>query len=155
MRNKRENSQIHIFGFHFVAKHIEGWLNMCTLFLAYNQVWLNLPTHNRHFGYKQKFLIQNTLPGRHYVCSSPQGLRGSVPDSLSAHMHWKLTVCSATQRQFDHRDSALLCSAQRPLCGPKEWIKTLAYLPGSMRDGWMDGWWVDMKHFSIGFQFPL
>jgi len=21
-------------------------------------------------------------------------------------------------------------------------------------DEWMDGWWVDKKHFSIGFHFP-
>lgn len=32
----------------------------------------------------------------------------------------------------------------------------LTYHMGSMdlwMDGWMDGWWVDMIHFSIGFQF--
>ncbi len=32
---------IHILGFHWVAKHIEGWLKICTLFLVFSQIWLN------------------------------------------------------------------------------------------------------------------
>jgi hypothetical protein len=84
---------------------------MCNLFLAYNQVWLNLPRHNRHFSYKQKFLIKNTLPRRHYVCSIGfQNLvsRDSGDLSLTPYLH----ICtgnSAKERQFDNRDSALLC----------------------------------------------
>jgi hypothetical protein len=39
---KKKKSQIRICGFHCVAKPIEGWLNICTLFLARSHIWLNL-----------------------------------------------------------------------------------------------------------------
>jgi hypothetical protein len=32
---------IFIFGFQYVAKNIEGWLNICTSYVIYNQIWLN------------------------------------------------------------------------------------------------------------------
>lgn len=65
---------------------------------------------------------------QHWVSKpSPKGLQGSVPDSLFADMHWKLTVCSATERQFDNRDSALLCS--EAIVWAKGVNQPLAYLP--------------------------
>ncbi len=36
---------------HFVAKNIERWLQSCTLFLVYSQIWLNLPRDDCHFFY--------------------------------------------------------------------------------------------------------
>jgi hypothetical protein len=58
-RKKSKNCQIHICDFHCGAKHIEGWLNICSLFLVYSQSLLNLlhlPMNDHHFSYKQKFL---------------------------------------------------------------------------------------------------
>jgi hypothetical protein len=43
-----------------VAKHIEGWLKICSLFLVYNRMWLNVPRDDRHFSYKKKFLKKTT-----------------------------------------------------------------------------------------------
>jgi hypothetical protein len=40
---KSKIHQIHILGFHCVAKTIEQWLKICMLFLVYSQIWLNLP----------------------------------------------------------------------------------------------------------------
>jgi hypothetical protein len=40
-------------GFHCVAKNIEAWLKICALFVVYSQHLLNLPKHDRHFGYNQ------------------------------------------------------------------------------------------------------
>jgi hypothetical protein len=52
-KNKIKNQHIRIFGFQWVAKTIEGWLKICTLLLVYSQIWLNLPTDDCQFGYKQ------------------------------------------------------------------------------------------------------
>jgi hypothetical protein len=37
-----------------------------------------------------------------------------------------------------------------------KWQQTTYLLMGQSKHhkGWMDGWWVGMKHFSVGFQFP-
>jgi len=60
-----KNCQIHIFGYHWNTKR---WKEISTLFLVYNQIWLNLPRDgwsslflhlfmdDCHVGYKQKFL---------------------------------------------------------------------------------------------------
>ncbi len=48
-KEKSKNCQIHICGFHCVAKHIIRWLKICTLFLVYSQIWLNLHTDDCHF----------------------------------------------------------------------------------------------------------
>jgi hypothetical protein len=55
-RNKKGNNfQIHIlFSFHCVAK---GWFKICTSFLVYSQIWINLPRDDHHFGYKRDFLL--------------------------------------------------------------------------------------------------
>jgi hypothetical protein len=56
-KEKSKNCQIHICGFHCVAKHIIRWLKICSLFLVYSQIWLNLYTDLIvTFFYKQKFL---------------------------------------------------------------------------------------------------
>jgi hypothetical protein len=71
-RKKRENQHIHMFNFYCVAKNIEGWLKICTLFLAYSQIWLNLPRDDCHFFHhlpmddchfdnKQKFLTKTLV----------------------------------------------------------------------------------------------
>jgi hypothetical protein len=49
-----KNHHIHVFGFQCVAKNIKGWFDIYTLLLVYSQIWLNLPRHDCHFGYKQK-----------------------------------------------------------------------------------------------------
>jgi hypothetical protein len=46
-----KNHQIHICGFHSTAKHMEALLKICTLFLVYSQIWLNLPRDDCHFSY--------------------------------------------------------------------------------------------------------
>jgi hypothetical protein len=66
-----------------------------------------------------------------------QGLCASVPDSLSAHMHWKLSVCSATERQFDNKDFALLRGR-----GVGQRSESAAGLLTRLREGWMDGGWT-------------
>ncbi len=40
----------------FIVKPKKSWLKVCTLFLGYSQIWLNIPMDDCHFGYKQKFL---------------------------------------------------------------------------------------------------
>jgi hypothetical protein len=35
-----ESRQISIFGFLYVAKTMEGWVNICFSYLGYNQIWL-------------------------------------------------------------------------------------------------------------------
>ncbi len=57
MREKKtiKDCQIPIFGFHCVARNMEGWLNFKTLLLVYSQIWLNFPMDNPHIGYKEKF----------------------------------------------------------------------------------------------------
>jgi hypothetical protein len=37
------------FGFHWVAKYIEGWLKAYTSYLVYSQIWLNLPKKDCQF----------------------------------------------------------------------------------------------------------
>ncbi len=57
--NKNKNSQIQILGFHCVAKFSNRKVIRRVfffVFLVYSQIWLNLPTEDRHFGYKWKFL---------------------------------------------------------------------------------------------------
>jgi len=44
-------------GCHCVAKNMEGWLKICTLFLIYNQIWLNLPRDNCHLSYIFQWMI--------------------------------------------------------------------------------------------------
>ncbi len=44
------NRQIRTCGFHCVAKHVQGSLKICTLFLVYSQTWLILPRDARHSG---------------------------------------------------------------------------------------------------------
>ncbi len=50
-------------------QYIKGWLKMCTTYLAYSQIWLNLPRHDPrvflhlpmgdcHFGYKTKISLK-------------------------------------------------------------------------------------------------
>jgi len=43
--------QIFIMGFQCVAKNIKESLKMCTLYLNYSQIWLNLLRDDRHFFY--------------------------------------------------------------------------------------------------------
>jgi hypothetical protein len=50
-KKKSKNRQIHICGFHCAAKHIEGWLKICTLFQVCSQIWLNLPKDDHQFFY--------------------------------------------------------------------------------------------------------
>ncbi len=47
----KKNSQIRIFGFHYVAKQIKKWLkkDLDFLFLVYSQIWLNLPRNDCNF----------------------------------------------------------------------------------------------------------
>jgi hypothetical protein len=66
-----------------IVYHIEGWLKMCTWFVIYSQIWLNLsrddchvfwclptndchfflclPTNDCHFSYKLKFLTETLV----------------------------------------------------------------------------------------------
>jgi hypothetical protein len=37
--------------FYHVAKNIKGWLNICTLFLIYSKIWLNLHRDDHHLFY--------------------------------------------------------------------------------------------------------
>jgi hypothetical protein len=46
-RNK--SRQITIFGFLYVAKTMEGWVNIHFSYLGYNQIWLNLPRDDDHW----------------------------------------------------------------------------------------------------------
>ncbi len=46
---KGKNHQIHMIGFHCVARNIEGSLKICALFLVYSQIWLNLLRDDSHF----------------------------------------------------------------------------------------------------------
>ncbi len=46
---KRKKVKITRFGFQCVAKHREEWLKICTLFLFYSQIWLNLHMYDSHF----------------------------------------------------------------------------------------------------------
>jgi hypothetical protein len=64
-KEKNKNCQIHICGFHCVAKHIIRWLNICTLFLVYSQIWLNLHTDDCHF------FLQTEIPlkEKHWLTS--------------------------------------------------------------------------------------
>ncbi len=48
--NNNNHCQISAFGFHCVAKNIEGWIEICTSYLIYSQIWLNLP-HDHHIFY--------------------------------------------------------------------------------------------------------
>jgi hypothetical protein len=41
------NCQIHICDFQCLAKDIEGQFKICSLFMVYNHIWLNL--HDHHF----------------------------------------------------------------------------------------------------------
>jgi hypothetical protein len=49
----KKNHHIHIFGFNFAARNIEGYLNFSFEFLIYSEIYLSLP---RDDDYKQKFL---------------------------------------------------------------------------------------------------
>jgi hypothetical protein len=53
---KSKNCQIHICGFHCVGKHIEGWLRIWSLFLAY----------------------RNINPKKHYSCQPLRGLNSNL-----------------------------------------------------------------------------
>jgi hypothetical protein len=66
-RKKVKNCQIRTCGFHCIAKHKEGSLKLCALFVVCSQIWLNLrrddchflyifqaPMNDRHSSYKQK-----------------------------------------------------------------------------------------------------
>jgi hypothetical protein len=61
---KGENSQIGICGFHCVAKNIEGWLKICSLFVVYSQDLLNLPKGDRHFLLLFKWMIATLATNR-------------------------------------------------------------------------------------------
>ncbi len=37
--------------FSMCSQYIEGWLNICTSFLVYSQIRLNIPRHDHHFFY--------------------------------------------------------------------------------------------------------
>jgi hypothetical protein len=50
-KSKWKNWYFKVLGFHCVAKNIDGWLKICTLFLVCSQMWLHLPRDNRHFFY--------------------------------------------------------------------------------------------------------
>jgi hypothetical protein len=76
-KKERNNCQIHIlFSFHCVAK---GWFKICTLFLVYSQIWINLPRDDHHFGYKQEFL----LPKKN-TAKSPRGRSRANSESTTA-----------------------------------------------------------------------
>jgi hypothetical protein len=50
MRGKnRLKHKIFIFGFQCVTKNMEGWLNICTSYLIYNQICLNFSSDDCHF----------------------------------------------------------------------------------------------------------
>lgn len=42
-KKKSKNYHISTFGFHYVAENMEGLLKICTSYVIYNQIWLNLP----------------------------------------------------------------------------------------------------------------
>jgi hypothetical protein len=44
-----------VFGFHFVAINIKGWLNICIPYLGYSQIWLYLLGYGHHF-FKSSYL---------------------------------------------------------------------------------------------------
>jgi len=46
----KKNHHVHIFGFHFAARNIEGCLNFSFKFLICSEIYLNLP---RDDDYKQ------------------------------------------------------------------------------------------------------
>jgi hypothetical protein len=48
---KKKIKTSNFINLHCVAENIKGWLKICTLFLFYNLIWLNLPKDNGHFFY--------------------------------------------------------------------------------------------------------
>jgi hypothetical protein len=38
-----------MFGFQCVVKNKKGWLKFCISYVAYSQIWLNIPMNDRHF----------------------------------------------------------------------------------------------------------
>jgi len=48
---KKRICQIPIFGFQCVTKYIKGWVKIYTSYLAYSQIWLNLPINDHQFFY--------------------------------------------------------------------------------------------------------
>ncbi len=59
---KKKGKNQEILGLHCVAKNIEGWLKICTVFLVLDlakswlPLFLHVPMDDCHFGYTQKFL---------------------------------------------------------------------------------------------------
>lgn len=76
--------------------HIEGWLKMCTWFLIYSQIWLDLsrddchfllhlPTNDCHISFKHKFLTK-TLVVVDHGSSSLEG-KPHYESCLKNHCH--------------------------------------------------------------------
>jgi len=111
-RKKRENQHIHIFNFYCVAKNIEGWLKICTLFLVYSQIWLNLPRDDCHFFYhlpmddchfdhKQKFLKKTLVIT--WTLRKSHNIHNPI-FSLSSYLHMSSHV---TLRKSVHSDGSI------------------------------------------------
>ncbi len=66
-RSEKKNSkhhQIFIVGFQCVAKNIKKSLKMCTLYLNYSQIWLNLLRDDRHFFYTFLWMLVTLAPNK-------------------------------------------------------------------------------------------
>jgi len=50
-KKKNTNHLISVVGFQHVNIIIEAWLNYCSLYLVYSQIWLKLPQDDHHLGY--------------------------------------------------------------------------------------------------------
>ncbi len=66
-KRKSVNHQIHTFRCYHVAKNIKGWLNICTLFLIYRQICLNLHRDDHHLFYIFLWMIATLGTNKNFL----------------------------------------------------------------------------------------
>ncbi len=105
--------QIHICGFHCVAKHIEWWLNICILFLVYSQIWLNLLRDDCNFYSIFRWMIATLATNRNSwkrkrgklqeVCKAWEGIwfkwRNSVKRLVEDEWIFHARMCFQIQKK--------------------------------------------------------
>ncbi len=130
---------------------LERWLKICTSYMVYSQIWLNvpmgsmplflhLPMNDSHFGYKQKFLIKKIWKDSAIPIDSPIYFWQSLPKSL-------------TQKRWVHvspfNGSCLLLSSQYF----KQWLNVCAHkkVTNLMRKNNIDFFIISNVDYSIPF----
>ncbi len=139
------------FKFKVCSQNIEGWLKNCTSCLVYSHIWKKILENNRHFfghltiderhfGYKQKFLIKESpLPRRHPSAETPKEGRKEERKEPGGQGGSRR---EAKQRIKHHVNTATANSiVLRSLSSPPPWQRTCGRWCHA-RSGAKFDWWV-------------